>query len=179
MFLVAAPAPATTAAPAEPQPKDKDGKALPSMEKLAELKGNAERGAKIYRDQKTVNCIRCHQIKDEGGEIGPPLTTIGEKLSKAQLHESIVFPSKAILMGYENWFVKTKDDEVYTGLLASETDDVLSLKDINGKYIDIDKEQIVTRKQQAISIMPEGLHAGLTQQELVDLVEYLATLKNP
>ena len=172
-------APATKEAEATPAPKDKDGKVLPPLEKLAELKGDAKRGAAIYRDEKSVNCVRCHQVADKGGEIGPPLTTIGEKLSRLQLLESTVYPSNAILMGFENWFIKTKDGEVYTGLLTSETDDVLSLKDIDGKYIDIQKDQVVTRKQQPISIMPEGLSAALTQQELADLVEYLVTLKNP
>ena len=177
VFLIAAPA--TREAEPPPAAKDKDGKVLPSLEKLAELKGDAARGAAIYRDEKTVNCIRCHQVADKGGEIGPPLTTIGEKLSRVQLLEATIYPSNAILMGYENWFVKTKDGEVYTGLLTSETDDVLSLKDIEGKYIDLQKDQIVTKKQQPISIMPEGLSAALTQQELADLVEYLVSLKNP
>lgn len=169
----------TSPAEAPPPPKDKDGKLLPPLEKLAELKGDAARGAAIYRDEKTVNCIRCHQIADKGGEIGPPLTTIGEKLSRAQLLEATVYPSNGILMGYENWFVKTKDGEVYTGLLASETDDMLSIKDLNGMYIDIEKAQIVTKKQQPISIMPEGLSTALTQQELLDLLEYLVSLRNP
>lgn len=178
VFLVAAP-PATNAAEPPPAPKDKDGKVLPALDKLAELKGDATRGAAIYRDEKTVNCIRCHQVADKGGEIGPPLTTIGEKLSRVQMLEATVYPSNAILMGYENWFVKTKDGEVYTGLLSSETDDTLSIKDLAGMYIDIDKTQIVTKKQQPISIMPEGLSAALTQQELVDLLEYLVSLRNP
>ncbi|QOV88472.1 c-type cytochrome [Humisphaera borealis] len=169
---------ATRPAEVPPAPKDKDGKVLPTLEKLAAMKGDAKRGAAIYRDEKTVNCLRCHQIGDEGGEIGPPLTTIGEKLSRVQLLDSIVYPSNAILMGFENWFVKTKDGEVYTGLLTSETDDVLSLKDIDGKYIDVQKDQIVTKKQQPISIMPEGLNAAISQQDLVDLLEYLTTLKN-
>lgn len=164
--------------PAE-APKDRAGKPLPPLEKLAQMKGDARRGGEIYRDEKTVNCIRCHQVADEGGEIGPPMTTVGEKLTKAQLLEAIVYPSAGILMGYENWLVRTKDDEVHEGLLTSETADTLSLKDSAGKYVDIEVAQVVSRKQQKVSIMPEGLHAALSEQVLVDLVEYLATLRNP
>ena len=181
-ILAAGPATRPTTVPAtEPAevPKDKSGKPLPPLEKLAQVKGDAKRGAAIYRDEKTVNCVRCHQVADEGGEIGPPMTTVGEKLTKAQLLEAIVYPSAGILMGYENWLVRTKDGEVHEGLLTSETADALSLKDSTGKYVDIDVAQVVSKKQQKVSIMPEGLHAALSQQELVDLVEYLATLKNP
>lgn len=173
---------APASAPAAEVPvelKDKAGKVLPSFESLATLKGDAKSGAAVYRNPQGVNCIRCHQIGDEGGEIGPPLTTIGEKLSRAQLAEAILYPSNSILMGFENWLVKTKDDEAYEGLLTSETAEMITLKDVQGKYIDIPVEKIAKKFQQKISIMPEGLNSAITQQELIDLLEYLATLKNP
>jgi len=82
-------------------------------------------------------------------------------------------------MGFENWLVKTKDGEVYEGLLTSENADTLTLKDVQGKYNDIPVEKIEKKIQQKISIMPDGLQTALTQQELTDLLEYLTTLKNP
>jgi hypothetical protein len=30
-----------------------------------------------------------------------------------------------------------------------------------------------------VSLMPKGLHTALTEQELVDLVEYLSSLRSP
>jgi putative heme-binding domain-containing protein len=177
--LCLAPATAPATAPAEVELKDKAGKVLPPYEKLAEVRGDAKKGAAVYRNPQGVNCIRCHQIGDEGGEIGPPLTTIGEKLSRAQLLESILYPSNAILMGFENWLVKTKDGEIHEGLLASETPELLTLKTVEGKYDDIKVENIEKKIQQNISIMPDGLQTALTQQELTDLLEYLTTLKNP
>ena len=179
IMLCAAPASTPATAPAETPLKDRAGKELLPMEKLADLKGDPKRGEAIYHNEQGVNCIRCHQIADKGGEIGPPLTTIGEKLSRAQLHESILYPSNGILMGYENWLVKTKDGEIHVGLLASETPEMLTLKDVQGKYNDIPVEKVEKKVQQKISIMPDGLNVALTQQELVDLVEYLTTLRNP
>jgi putative membrane-bound dehydrogenase-like protein len=185
LFHCAAPAAATNppttspaTAPAADALKDKDGNVLPPVEKLAEAKGDAKHGAAVYRLE-TVGCIRCHQVGNEGGEIGPPLTTIGEKLSRAQLVEAIVYPSNAILMGYENWQVKTKDGDVFDGLLTSETEETISLKDTTGKYTDIPVANIAKRSQQKVSIMPDGLNAAMTRQDLADLVEYLTTLKNP
>ena len=172
------PASAPATAPAAEPLKDKDGKLLPPIEKLAAVKGDAQRGSAVYRAD-AVGCLRCHQLADQGGDIGPPLTTIGEKLSRAQLVEAIVYPSNAILMGFENWRVKTKDGEVYDGLLASETDETISLKDTAGKYTDISVANIASKVQQKVSIMPEGLNTSMTTQDLADLIEYLTTLRNP
>jgi putative membrane-bound dehydrogenase-like protein len=166
------------APPAEQALKDKTGKPLPKIAVLAQRKGDAKAGRAIFETNKLANCTQCHKVGDAGGDVGPPLTTIGEKLSREQLFESILYPSNAILMGFEAWIVKKKDGDVVDGLLAGETDDTVTIKNTKGEYIDIPAGDVASKKQQKISIMPEGLPAGLTQQELVDLVDYLTTLKN-
>jgi putative heme-binding domain-containing protein len=170
---------AATASSAEQQVlKDKTGKPLPKLAVLAQRKGDAKAGKAIFETNKLANCTQCHKVADAGGDVGPPLTTIGEKLSREQLFESILYPSNAILMGFEGWIVKKKDGDVVDGLLAGETDETVTIKNTKGEYIDIPAGEVASKKRQKISIMPDGLPAGLTQQELVDLVEYLATLKN-
>lgn len=157
--------------------KTKDGKTLPSLYDLAKLSGDAKAGAAVFRDAKGPNCIKCHQVGNDGGMIGPPLTAIGAKLSKAQLYESILYPSAVIEMGYETWVVKTKSGDVWSGLKAEDTPDHISIKDSDGKYHDVDRDQIEKMVKQNISLMPEGLNEAMTQRDLVNVVEYLATLK--
>src|SRR5262249_41942809 len=41
--------------------------------------GDAERGRTIFYSKAEVQCLRCHKIKDEGGEVGPDLTGIGSR----------------------------------------------------------------------------------------------------
>ena len=172
-------APSTQPATAPTEaPTSKDGKILPSPDELAKLAGDAKAGEAVYRNVQGANCIQCHQLGNDGGMVGPPLTTIGQKLSKAQLHESILYPNAGILMGFENWMVKTKDGEIHTGILAEDTDDHVTLKDVQGKYTDFPLEDVASKKQQKVSIMPEGLTGSMTRQELVDLVEFLSTLRN-
>lgn len=142
------------------------------------MKGDPKLGAAVFRNAQGLNCIRCHQIGDEGGMIGPPLTTVGQKLSKDQMYESIFLPSASILMGYEDWIVKNKDGDVFEGLLVEDTPDHITIKDVQGQYHDIKLDDVASRKQLQTSIMPEGLQAGVTQKEMIDLVEYLTTLKN-
>ena len=155
----------------------KDGNVLPPVSTLAGLRGDPQSGAKVFRNAGAANCIRCHQIGTDGGIVGPPLTTIGQKLNKAQLYDAILHPSAQILMGYETWVVRTKSAEILTGRKVEDTDDHITLLDVDGKYHDVSPDQIDKKVKQTVSLMPEGLCQSMSRQELVDLVEYLSRLK--
>ncbi len=160
-----------------PLPRAKDGAALPPLAKLLEMKGDAASGGKVYRDARGANCIACHQIGDEGKMVGPPLTTIGNKLSREQMFESILTPSAGLLMGYENWVVRTKGGDVKSGIKVEDTDDHVTLKDTSGEYLDIPRAKIDQMKQLKLSMMPEDITKAMSVQELVDVVEYMAQQK--
>lgn len=157
--------------------KTKDGQVLPPMSQLTKMTGDAKNGEKVFKNTAGANCIKCHQIADEGQMIGPPLTAIGNKLSKPQLYEAILYPSAAIEMGYETWVVRTKTGEVFSGLKAEDTPDHITIKDTDAKFHDIPLDQIDKRLKQPISLMPEGMTETMSQKDLVDLVEYLSTRK--
>jgi putative heme-binding domain-containing protein len=160
-----------------PRPKGKDGTPLPPIPDLVGRKGNPENGARIFRRAEGPNCIGCHQIGNEGKMVGPPLTTAGLKLNKDLFYESILTPSAAILMGYENWAVRTTDGSVKTGIKVEDTDDHVTLKDAQGEFQDIPLDKIAEKKMLKLSLMPEELTKAMTTQELIDLVEYLTTLR--
>jgi putative heme-binding domain-containing protein len=165
------------AAPAEQPILTKDGQTLPSAAVMAALTGDAKAGEQVFRNASGANCIRCHQMGDDGGIIGPPLTVVGGKLTKAQLYEAIFYPSAAIEMGYETWVVKTKDGEVLTGRKVEDTDTHVTILDVDGKYHDIDVDKVDRKVQQKISMMPESLTLAMTKPDLVNLVEFLSSRK--
>jgi putative heme-binding domain-containing protein len=157
-----------------PLPKSKDGRVLPPISELVDMKGDVKRGAAVFRNNNGgPNCIGCHQIGDEGRQVGPPLTTVGIKLSREQFFESILTPSAAILMSFELWIVRTKDGAIKTGIKTEENDDHITLKDNNGEYIDIPTDKIAEKKMSALSMMPEDITKSMTIQDLVDVVEFL------
>jgi putative heme-binding domain-containing protein len=161
-----------------PRPKSKDGTPLPPISELADKKGDAKAGAAVFRNNNGgPNCIGCHQIGDEGRQVGPPLTTIGNKLSREQFFEAILTPSAAILMSFELWIVRTKDGDIKTGIKVEDTDDHITLKDNNGEYIDIPVSKIAEKKQSALSMMPEDITKSMSVKDLVDVVEYLQQQK--
>jgi len=103
---------------------------------------------------------------------------IGKKASKENLFESVLLPSKAIADQYVQWKVDTTDGKTVTGLLVVETETGLTLRDANGKDHTFATKDLDGPKQKSLtSLMPDNLVAALTEDELIDLVEYLLTLK--
>lgn len=149
---------------------------LPPLSELVKMKGDLANGARIFTNA-SPGCANCHVVNGRGVELGPNLSEIGTKLGKDALIESILEPSSGVSFGFEAWnFTLKGGDEVY-GLLASETTDEVAVKNIGGIITRLKKSDLALRQQSKLSIMPAGLQAAMTAQELVDLVEYLAALK--
>ena len=153
----------------------KNSKPLPSMDQLSKRKGDAAKGKLVFENAGT--CAKCHLVNGKGIEVGPDLSEIGNKLSKTALYESILFPSAGISHNYENWMIQKSDGRSITGVLLGETDAEIQIKDDKGIQHNISVDEIDARKRQQVSLMPADLHKELTTGELVDLVEYLSTLK--
>jgi putative heme-binding domain-containing protein len=117
-------------------------------------------------------------VRGVGGMVGPDLSMVGKKSAREALYESILIPSKAIADQYIQHSVTTSADVTVSGLLVAESPESLTLRDANGKDTTISRKEIEgpVRKLKT-SIMPEDIVAGLTEDELVDLVAYLETLK--
>ena len=159
-----------------PPPFGANAKPLPSVAELAKRKGNIAKGAKIYL-REAVQCARCHKVGDAGIEVGPALTEIGDKLPKSELYEAILDPSAGISFGYEAWQVAMKDGNIAFGIITSETPAEISVRGPTGVVTKHPKANVKSRTQQPISLMPPGLHLTMKVEELVDLIEYLASLK--
>jgi putative membrane-bound dehydrogenase-like protein len=140
--------------------------------------GDAERGRKIFSNLAGVACIKCHRVGKEGGEVGPDLSGAGSKYNRAQLIESMLYPSKQIQEGYQQALVTTKSDEEISGIIRQETTDILTMVDTEGKLHAIRKADIKSKKESRLSLMPEGFQLGLTLQEFADLSSYLESLKD-
>ena len=140
--------------------------------------GNVKAGSKIFSGKTEVSCVRCHKIDGKGGEVGPDLSSVGLKRDRKYLMEAIVDPNKEIAEGYAQVKVQTDTGEMLVGIVHSETDELLTLMDADGKLIEIDPGSIEGRKT-GQSSMPDDLIKSLTKKEVRDLVEYLASLKTP
>ena len=153
----------------------KGNKPLPPMNKLVGRRGDVANGQKVFEAVGT--CGKCHVVAGKGIEVGPDLSEIGNKLTKLAMYESILFPSAGISHNYENWMVLKDDGQMITGVLLGDTESEIQLMDDKGIKHVIRAGEIEEKKQQRLSLMPADLHKEMSVQELVDLVEYMATLK--
>ncbi len=158
-----------------PLPPSKDSKSLPPVTELAKQRGNVAAGKLLYHT--TGTCGKCHIALGLGKEVGPNLSEIGSKLSRESMLESILYPSAGISHGFESYNIITTEGIQEVGLLVSETDDEVTLKNADGLLRKIPVSKIELKEKQEISLMPSDLQKLLTEKELVDLVEFLMTLK--
>ncbi len=164
-----------------PAPGKLDLKKLPSIPALAAMRGDADRGKKLLAESLKGNlqCLKCHTVRGVGGQVGPDLSMIGKKASRENLFESILYPSKAVADQYVTWTVETTKGVAVQGLLVEETPDAVILRDAEGRDTRVPKVEIESRAKSPKSLMPEDVVAHLRADDLVDLVEYLLTLKTP
>jgi putative membrane-bound dehydrogenase-like protein len=154
-------------------PGSKEGAPLPAVSVLVDTKGNTGNGKEVFKNV----CSNCHQINNEGVNFGPDLSEIGGKLSKEAIYNSILFPDQGISFGYEGYRIQLKDGSTAIGKILSETEEKIDLQYITSQQT-VDKSAVVSRTKMENSLMPGNLHSSLSQQELVDLVEYLSELKS-
>jgi putative membrane-bound dehydrogenase-like protein len=147
------------------------GHALPPVKQLASMKGDATRGKAVFFGNAAA-CSRCHRFDGEGKDIGPDLTSIRTKYARLELLDNILNPSANIAFGYEPWIVKTKGGDVFCGFILADGESVV-IKESSGEQRTIPRNQVVLRKKQPMSIMPDNVALGLSAQDLADLSEYL------
>jgi len=146
-------------------------------EQILALAGDAARGRQVFFETSGVVCKNCHRIRQDGKEVGPELTTIGKKLTRAQLLESILEPSKLVDPKYVTYLVETNDGRLMTGLLLSQDEQEVVLKDAQDQITRFAKQQIEQLVPQQQSLMPELLLRDMTAEQVADLLAYLSSLK--
>jgi len=146
---------------------------LPPVAELVKKTGDPAKGQVAYM----TFCFSCHQVNGLGIDFGPALSEIGSKLAKEALYDSILNPSAGISFGFEGWDVKMKDGNQYVGMIASETDAEISLKVPGGIIVKCAKDAIVSRDKMKVSLMTPNIHEIMSADDLVNVVEYLASLK--
>ena len=159
-----------------PMPNALGGQPLPPVSELAKMKGDATKGKAVF-ERAESSCVTCHKIGDKGFDFGPGLAEIGGKLPKEALYESIINPNAGVSMGFETWQYNLKDGGVAMGILRSETAQEIVLALPGGATMKVAKDNIAKRTKLANSMMPSGLNQALSKDDLVHLVEYLASLK--
>ena len=134
--------------------------------------GNKDNGKQVFRRV----CVACHKVHNEGANLGPDMSGVGKRLDSYKLVESIIDPNAQVDDKYLSTLVVTADGRSISGLLVSESpEEVVIFDGKEQKRIAV--SEIDERMKLKQSSMPEGLAATLSPNELLDVVEFLRSLK--
>jgi putative heme-binding domain-containing protein len=75
--------------------------------------------------------------------------------------------------------IELADGEDEPGVVQGDTAHTPILRDSSAREHRLPRASIQARRNSSLSLMPEGLHAGLTPEEFADLIAFLASLKAP
>jgi putative heme-binding domain-containing protein len=148
--------------------REKQGRIMAVSQILAKGPGNAERG----KPWVVKNCLNCHQLFGEGAKIAPDLTAVDRKNLEVLL-PNIIDPSAVIREGYQQFIVQTMDGRVFSGLLAENTAERVTVLDAKAVRIPLRKKDVESITRAETSLMPEGILDTLSDQELRDVFAYL------
>jgi putative heme-binding domain-containing protein len=131
--------------------------------------GDVARGRAIF--EKT-NCLKCHKFGSAGEGLGPDLTTLKGRFTRADVLEAILYPSKVISDQYRGSVIVTKKGETITGLAAPQGD-VITVLQLDGSKVTIKVADVDVQIASTTSPMPERLIDELTLQQIADLFAFL------
>lgn len=138
------------------------------------LKGrDFDRGRAMFA---AANCYGCHKFVNEGGSVGPELTSLAGRFSSHDILESVLDPDKVISDQYAAITVVTNGGKVITGRLVNQGGGKIM---VNTNMLDpgameaIKREDIEELNPATVSMMPKGLLDSLKEDEVLDLMAFL------
>ncbi len=129
-----------------------------------------------------ATCFACHRFNNEGGAVGPDLTSVAGKYSPRDLLEHILEPSKEISDQYGSTVFTKKDGSTVVGRIANMKENIMmvctNMMDPNN-FTNVDARDVVKTEESKISMMPPGLLFMLKEDDILDLMAYLLSKGNP
>lgn len=131
--------------------------------------GSAAAGRLVF----SRTCAKCHTLFGEGGTIAPDLTGSGRKKSDYVLR-NLIDPSADIDAAYRLTTVLTADGRLFNGFMVHQDDKwlVIRTQDATIRLALNDVDELVRSN---VSMMPEGMLRSFTDEQIRDLLVYLAS----
>ena len=86
---------------------------------------------------------------------------------------AILDPNRAVEPQYVNYVAQTKDGQTVSGVVARETGNSVTLRVPGGQEQTVLRADLESFRSTGLSLMPEGLEAGLSPQDLADLIAFV------
>jgi putative membrane-bound dehydrogenase-like protein len=142
--------------------------ALAEASKALALKPDPANGRAVFNSV----CATCHRLDREGHAVGPDLFDI-RRQTKENILFHIVNPDAEIAPAFTAYLAEAKDGRVLSGILVGDTSTSITLRGPLGVEATLLRADLAKLEALPGSLMPTGLEAGLTKQQLADLLAYL------
>jgi putative heme-binding domain-containing protein len=127
-------------------------------------------------------CITCHNMRGEGGTVGPDLTQLGSRFSYKDMMVAIVDPNKTISDQFAATVFYLKDGSSVVGRLMNQDAEkyYISQNPFSPQTLrEIARKDVIRTRLSEVSVMLPGLINRLNANELKDLLAYLKAGGNP
>jgi putative heme-binding domain-containing protein len=136
--------------------------------------GDPARGRALFEGK--GKCATCHRVQGRGPRTAPDLTEIGLTRPLPELRDAVLDPSATMRPGNRPFRVVTTDGRTIAGRLLNQDTYWIQMLDSGDRLVSLPKRNV--REQAFATTSPMPSYKGtFTDQELDDLVGYLASLK--
>jgi len=154
-----------------PTPEEAQAQMLQVAALLQQGPGDPLAGKSLF----LKTCAKCHRLHNEGERLGPDLTGY-ERDNLSFLLLAILDPSAAIREEYTSFQLATVDGLVLSGFVRERGEKTITMQVPDRGSIVIPKDDIEEGPiAMPISLMPERVLQGLSDQQVRDLFAYLRT----
>jgi putative heme-binding domain-containing protein len=136
--------------------------------------GDREKGRALFG----THCAVCHRLNGVGKVVGPNLAALGSRAPQTFL-TAILDPNRAIEATWMLFVATTKDGRTLVGAVAEETSSEVTLVGVDGTRTKIRRDQLASLASAGRSLMPEGLEAAISIEQMADLLTYLKSAGRP
>ncbi|MCO8124528.1 c-type cytochrome [Stieleria sp. TO1_6] len=134
--------------------------------------GDSVAGQAVFKTQ----CAACHQVAGVGKSVGPNLDGIGIR-GLERIMEDVLMPNQNVDIAFRSSVILTIDGQVVSGLVKRDEGAQIVVVTSEGTEVAIAKDEIQRRKEGMLSPMPTNFSTTIKQQDLMDLVAYLLSLR--
>ncbi len=152
--------------------KESRASVVARYQKALDMKGDAKKGQMKYE----AVCISCHRYGEKGFVLGPDVVTF-VAAGKESILGNLFDPNKEVAPQFQTYAFTLKSGEVVVGMIANESSTEVTIRQPFGVEKKVTRKDIAGMKGIGMSLMPEGLEAALTVQDVADLLEFLTTVK--
>ncbi len=143
-------------------------KVVTSYLDAAKKPGDAKKGQQLF----ATICITCHKHGNMGVDVGPPLSDVKVKPPEGLLSD-ILDPNRMFEARWSAYAIETKDGRTLSGLIQNETSDAIVLAMMGGAKETISRSAIKDMKSLDRTLMPDGLEAAISKEQMSDLIAFL------